>query len=140
MDLKIHDFYLNASSEKCALLTAEMSKDETLVTLKIQIIKGWQPMRSECLKSLQDYWHYHGKLSILDSLILKGTRIIIPDQCREESLNQMHEGHLELIEPNLGPEILCIGPVSTRTSKTLSKHVVLVKKMPEGTITIQCYQ
>ena len=58
LDLKVHDIYLNVSSEKCVSLAAETSKDDTLVTLKNQIIKGWPPMRSECLKCLQDYWNY----------------------------------------------------------------------------------
>ena len=78
-------------SVHCSLL--KHPKDETLITLKNQIIKGWPPMRSECLKSLQDYWNYRDELGILDSLILKGTRIIIPNQCREELFNQLHEGH-----------------------------------------------
>ena len=52
LDMKIHDVYLNARSEKCVSLATETSKDETLVALKNQIIKGWLPMRSECLKSL----------------------------------------------------------------------------------------
>ena len=33
------------------------------------------------------------KLSVLDSLILKGTRIIIPNECRDEVLEKLHEGH-----------------------------------------------
>ena len=40
LNLKIHDIYLNPSSEKCASLTSEMSKDSVLMTLKNQIIKG----------------------------------------------------------------------------------------------------
>ena len=91
--MKIHDVYLNVSSDKCVSLAAEMSKDETLVALKNQIIKGWLPMRSECPKILQDYWNYRDELSILDGLVLKGMRIVIPYQCREELLNQLHEGH-----------------------------------------------
>ena len=80
LDLKINDVYLSTSSEKCALPTAETSKDETLVALKKQIVKCWLPMRSECLKSLQDYWNYSDEISILDGLILKGIHIVIPDQ------------------------------------------------------------
>ena len=34
LEMKIHDVYLNASSEKCASLTAETSKDEVLSALK----------------------------------------------------------------------------------------------------------
>ena len=52
LDMKIHNVYLNASNEKCVSLATETARDETLVALKNQIIKGWLPMRSECLKSL----------------------------------------------------------------------------------------
>ena len=117
LEMKIYDVYLNTSSEKCISLAAEMSKDETLVTLKNQIIKGWPPMRSECLKNLQDYWNYHDELRILDGLILMGTCIVIPDQCREELLAQLHEGHFVLTISNLEPDIMCIGLASTRTLK-----------------------
>ena len=87
LDMQIHDIYLNASSEKCISLAMEMSKDPVLMALKNQIIKGWPNQRSECLKDLIEYWSYCDELSILDGLILKGTHIIIPNQCKEELLS-----------------------------------------------------
>ena len=91
--MNIHDVFLNTNSEKCISLAAEKSKDPVLMALKNQIIKGWPSQRSECLKTLIDYWSYCDELSILDSLILKGTHIVIPNQCRDELLVQLHEGH-----------------------------------------------
>ena len=102
LDLKIQNVYLNASSDKCVLLAAEIGKDEVLCALKNQIMKGWMPMRTECPKTLQEYWNYRDELSILDGLILKGTRIIIPDQCREDLLKQLHEGQFDTDQTKLG--------------------------------------
>ena len=93
LDLKIQDVYLNASDDKCLSFANETDKDETLVALKSQIIKGWPGQRGECPRNLLEYWNYRDELSILDRLVLKGTRIIIPNQCREELLKQLHEGH-----------------------------------------------
>ena len=76
-----------------SLSTQETDKDETLIALKNQIIKGWPQMRSECPLQLRDFWSYRDELSILDGLVLKGTRIIIPEACREEVLIKLHEGH-----------------------------------------------
>ena len=87
-----HDVYLNANSEKCTSLAAEMSKDPVLASLKHLIIKGWPIQRGKCLKNLIDYWSYRDELSILDGLILKGTHIVIPNQCRDELLVQLHFG------------------------------------------------
>ena len=93
LDLKIHDMYLNTSNDKCLSLATETSKDPMMQALKHQIIKGWPHSRSECSKNLQDYCNYRDELSVLDGLVLKGSCIIIPESCRDEILNQLHEGH-----------------------------------------------
>ena len=93
LDLKINDVFLNASNDRCISLTQETDKDEILVALKNQIIKGWPQMRDNCPLQLRDFWSYRDELSILDGLVLKGTRIIIPEACREEVLTKLHEGH-----------------------------------------------
>ena len=53
LDLKINDIILNASEEKCISLAQETDKDETLLALKKQIIKGWPDNRSNCLMMLR---------------------------------------------------------------------------------------
>ena len=93
MDIKIHDVYLNASDDKCLSLAAEMVKDPMMQALKHQIIKGWPHIRSECGKNLQEFWNYRDELSVLDGLVLKGSHIVIPESCRDEILDQLHEGH-----------------------------------------------
>ena len=93
LDLKIHDVYLNASEDKCLSLATETSKDPVMQALKHKIIKGWPHSRSECGKNLQDFWNYRDELSVLDGLVLKGSCIVIPESCRDEILDQLHEGH-----------------------------------------------
>ena len=44
-------------------------------------------------RNLLYYWTYRDELSILDGLVLKGTRIVVPKQCREEPLLKLLEGH-----------------------------------------------
>ena len=91
--MKVEDIYLNASDERYLSLSKETDKDETLVALKSMIIKGWSDKRDECPTSLKEYWNYRDELSILDSLVLKGTRIVIPKHCQNELLDRLHEGH-----------------------------------------------
>ena len=93
LDLKINDVYLNTSDERCISLAQETDKDEVLVALKNQIIKGWPDKRDECPMTLRDFWGYRDELSILDGLVLKGTRIIVPKSCHDEVLAKLHEGH-----------------------------------------------
>ena len=50
-------------------------------------------MREDCPLQLRDFWSYRDELSILDRLVLKGTRIIIPEACHDEVLTKLHQGH-----------------------------------------------
>ena len=129
LDLKIHDVYLNASEEKCLSLANEMTKDPMMQALKHQIIKGWPHSRSECSKNLQDFWNYRDELSVLDGLVLKGTCIVIPESCRDEILDQLHEGHFGIDRtklcardsvywPHINKDIECL----VKTSDLCQEH------------------
>ena len=92
-DLKINNISLNASEEKCISLAKETDKDEVLLALKNQIIKGWPDNRSKYPMMLREYWSFRDELSILYGLVLKGTRIVISKSCQDELLSKLHEGH-----------------------------------------------
>ena len=92
LELNVHDVFLNASGEKCFSLASETSKHPVLIPLKHMIIKGW-PKQREFPDNSKCYWNYCDELSILVGLVLKGMRIVIPSQCQEDILNQLHEGH-----------------------------------------------
>ena len=50
-------------------------------------------MRDDCPQNLRKFWMYQDELSILNGLVLKGVRIVIPEQCKAEDLEKLHEGH-----------------------------------------------
>ena len=121
LDLKIQDVYLNASDEKCLSLASETDKDEILVTLKSQIIKGWPGQREECPRNLLEFWNYRDELSILDGLVLKEIRIVVPTQCRNELLDKLHEGHFGIDRTKLRARDSIYWPGINRDIETLVK-------------------
>ena len=74
-------------------LATETDKDEILVTLKAQTLKEWPECRDECPRNLLEHWNYRDELGILDGLVLKGARIIVPKQCKNDLLDKLHKGH-----------------------------------------------
>ena len=56
----------------------------------------------------RDFWGYRDELSILDGLVLKGTRIIVPRVCHEEVLAKLHEGHFGIERTKLRAERQCL--------------------------------
>ena len=71
-----------------------MQEDDVLAVLKQVITQGWPSNIKEVPSELQPYWTFREELTIEDGLILKGTRIVIPNKKCEAILKLSHEGHL----------------------------------------------
>ena len=75
-----------------------MKDDDKLAILKHVIQQGWSKTIREVPSKIQPYWIFREELTIEDRLVLKGTRIIIPNKKREDILKLIYEGHLSLNE------------------------------------------
>ena len=87
---------LKARSDSLHNLQIATKDDDKLAILKHIIQQGLLKTIKEVPSEMQPYWTFYEELTVEDRLVLKGTRIIIPDKKREEILNLIHEGHLGL--------------------------------------------
>ena len=87
---------LKARSDSLHNIQLPKQVDDKLANLKHIIKQGWPKTIKEVPIKVQKYWTFHEELMIEDGLILKCSRIIIPDKKREEILKLIHEGHLGL--------------------------------------------
>ncbi len=74
-------------------LCEETKSDETLVTLKDHIITGWPNSMQDLPVMLHPYWCFQDELTVLDGLIMKGNRVIVPASMRPETLECLHDAH-----------------------------------------------
>ena len=71
-----------------------MQEDDELVLLKHTIMQGWPSTIKEVPNVIQPDSTFQEELTVEDGLVLKGTRIVIPNKKHEAVLKLMHEGHL----------------------------------------------
>ena len=76
------------SKQMWSRLIEQTKKDEELQHLRQKIEKGWQK------PGMKEYFHFRDELAVLNGVILKGTRIVVPKSLRAEMLEWIHEGHL----------------------------------------------
>ena len=69
-----------ARSDSLQQLRVSTQADDELAILKHTIMQGWPKTIKQVPPELQPYWTFREELTIEDGLILKGTRIVIPDQ------------------------------------------------------------
>ena len=53
---------------------------------------GW-PSKHQVKDELACYWKVRGELTVWDDLLLYGTRIVVPQSQRAETLRKIHQGH-----------------------------------------------
>ena len=61
--------------------------------VKQYCVEGW-PDKHMVPDAVKSYWRERGELTVVQSLIMKGTRILIPSCMRLNILDKIHEGHL----------------------------------------------
>ena len=87
---------LQARSNSLQQLRVATQADDQLAILKHTIMQGWPKNIKQVPPEIQPYWTFREELTIEDGLILKGTRIVIPNKQWQAILKQLHEGHLGL--------------------------------------------
>ena len=87
---------LPASIDSLHQLRGSMQADDELALLKHTIMQGWPKPIKQVPPELQPFWIFREELTVEDGLLLKGTRIVIPNKQCKAILKLLHEGHLSL--------------------------------------------
>lgn len=74
-------------------LQEETKADSTLAALTDLIITGWPDSMQDLPDHLHPYWCFRDELTILDGLVMKGNRVVVPASTRTETLNRLHDAH-----------------------------------------------
>ena len=93
LNVEIHDVCPQFSSECLQRIRAETAKDPELSALKEVVYNGWPTTVRELPSLIRPYWTFREELSIEDSLIFKGHRIVVPQALQGETLSKLHTSH-----------------------------------------------
>ena len=74
-------------------LQEETKTDRTLVELSNLITTGWPESMQNLPQHLHPHWCFRDELTILDGLVMKGNRVIIPTSMRPDTLSRLHDAH-----------------------------------------------
>ena len=84
---------VDVTDYKLNQLVRETENDGTLQKLKSMVLNGWPSSIKSVDPEIRPYWSMRDDISLLDGLLLSGSRIIIPSRSRESTLASIHEGH-----------------------------------------------
>ena len=91
-NVRIHEL-VDVSVSRLGRLQQETDADEHLRQIKEYVRSGWPASCKSLAPELRPYWGVHGDISIVDGLVMAGSRIVIPNSSRPQVLREIHEGH-----------------------------------------------
>ena len=72
------------------------AQDEHLQHLKNIIVSGWLNTKDQLHINIRSYWSYKYDLAVIDSIVMKGRCIIIPERLKQQALDQLHVNHMDI--------------------------------------------
>ena len=96
--LKIHAItrQLPATADRLNQFCTETTHDDELALLKHIVQTAWSQDIHDLPKEIQPYWTFHEEITIEDSLLWRGTHIIVPHTLHPEMIQLLHTGNLRL--------------------------------------------
>ena len=98
-DPKIHGIDLTIAmcrkinSTTVQSLQQATDEDPILQEVKKHILTGWPDRRDQVEPILHHFYHHRMQLSIVDGIVMKGLRTVIPLSMQEQVLEKLHQGH-----------------------------------------------
>ena len=68
----------------------ETENDMVLIKLRETVLQGWPQIKQKFDLCLREYWDFRDELSLMDDLLLKGERPIVPNSMHKEMLDKIH--------------------------------------------------
>ena len=89
------------TAERAAVTGSELKAasraDPLLSKLRQQIPRPWPRRYSECVPELQPFYRCREELAVLDDVVLRGGRVLVPEALRSRLVELAHEGHQGIV-------------------------------------------
>lgn len=85
---------LPISQEKLSLFVSKTDEDSTLVQVREFVKSGWPENKNNLDNSVKPFWNLRDSLHVIDKLVFKNDRLIVPRSLQKDMLTKLHEGHV----------------------------------------------
>lgn len=84
---------LAVSQEYATKICQATMNDESLQMLKKYYYDGWPNSKDKIHSLLKPYWNIQSEIHVINNLLFKGSKLIVPKSLHKEMLHKIHAGH-----------------------------------------------
>ena len=82
------------SDEKLEEVRKTTKDDNELQELQKYVHRGWPNTPKDLPAMIRPYWNHRDEITVIDGIVFKSQKIIIPEALRSEMLGRIHTGHM----------------------------------------------
>ena len=90
--VSIHNL-VSITDQRLTSLQEETANDLNLQKVIVHVQSGWPKSVKSVDADIRGYWSVRDNLTVVNGLLLWGSRIVIPSCARERTLRSIHDGH-----------------------------------------------
>ena len=88
----------SVSTQRLTQIREDTQADKALQVLIKTAQNGWPSTKKETDELIRPYWDFREEINILDGIVLRGERIIVPYTQQKEILSILHESHQGIVK------------------------------------------
>lgn len=81
---------LPVTADRTEQIRRETDADDTMKELKCTVQNGWPENKRNCPVRIGDYWNYRAELTVVDGIVLKGSKFVIPPSMRKNKCSKKY--------------------------------------------------
>jgi predicted Fe-S protein YdhL (DUF1289 family) len=85
--------YLPVTDRRFAEIRRGTDADPTLTALRKVILTGWPEERKMLPAGVSPHFDFRDELAVIDGVVMRGDRVVIPHQQRAEMIQKIHQAH-----------------------------------------------
>ena len=109
-----------------------MLKDRHVQDLFTHIIGGWPHTKVQLTEDLKPYWSFKDNLAVIDWVVIKCQRIIIPQSSQEITLTQLHLRPMVILKTRLLAKEFVFWTGINSATENLIKDVPVCLEFPKN--------
>ena len=123
-----------ATTQYLEKVKRETLKDEVLQKLQKVMDEGWPKSKQECTKEVRPYWDSRYDLALIDGMLVKGTRIVIPKTLQQDVLAKVHNAHQGMVGSKRRARQTCYWPgMNNQIEETIEKCAECIRHQASKT-------
>ena len=102
-------------------VSSEVKKDEELQQLISVMKAGWPKSKQDCPETVQPFWDSRHDLAVVQNILVKGNRVVIPKSMQKDVFHKLHSTHQGMDRMKRRARQSCYWPRMTIQIETMVK-------------------